>query len=253
MLIVPEMEEMESPVKNKICSKCDNSLEAIPGNFHRDKSKKDGLSSSCADCCRATKSKTYSEITSIRLKQERLCKRKAYMTSEIFIEKQKESKNKRLLRQKRYREKNRKSLNEKERIRFRKEITPEKKREYKSREYIKLKNCPYRKYVHYLRTRLNDISNKTRRGKLFSVSGTLLFSKEEFLNHIENLFSEGMSWENHGRNTWHIDHIRPLASFDLSNVEDLKEAFSLKNLQPLFSKMNSSKGSVYNGVRHRFA
>lgn len=37
---------------------------------------------------------------------------------------------------------------------------------------------------------------------------------EEFKNHIENLFLEGMSWDNHGE--WHIDHIIPVSRFDES-------------------------------------
>ena len=38
----------------------------------------------------------------------------------------------------------------------------------------------------------------------------------EFLKeYIANKFTEGMSWDNYGE--WHLDHIRPCSSFDLSD------------------------------------
>lgn len=53
-----------------------------------------------------------------------------------------------------------------------------------------------------------------------------------------------MSWENHG-SIWHIDHIRPLASFDLTNKEDVKIACNYKNLQPLFKEENIRKSDKW--------
>lgn len=38
----------------------------------------------------------------------------------------------------------------------------------------------------------------------------------EFLKEfIASKFTEGMSWDNYGE--WHLDHIRPCSSFDLSD------------------------------------
>jgi len=36
--------------------------------------------------------------------------------------------------------------------------------------------------------------------------------------HLESLFKEGMTWENYGINGWHIDHIMPCSSFNLSQL-----------------------------------
>jgi len=74
---------------------------------------------------------------------------------------------------------------------------------------------------------------------------------EYFKAYIAKKFVPGMSWENWASNTWHLDHIRPLASFDLSNREEFLKACHFSNYQPLWGAENCSKGSLYNGVRHR--
>lgn len=65
-------------------------------------------------------------------------------------------------------------------------------------------------------------------------------SKEDFIKFIESKWKEGMSWDNHG--SWHIDHIRPCASFDLSKIEDIKICFHYTNAQPLWAHENMRKG-----------
>ena len=60
--------------------------------------------------------------------------------------------------------------------------------------------------------------------------------------HLESLWQEGMSWDNYGFRGWHIDHIRPCASFDLSDPAQQRECFHYTNLQPLWAKENIAKG-----------
>lgn len=45
---------------------------------------------------------------------------------------------------------------------------------------------------------------------------------------------------------YHIDHIKPLSSFNLEDLEQIKEAFSPKNHQWLKSYENISKGNKLN-------
>ena len=68
-------------------------------------------------------------------------------------------------------------------------------------------------------------------------------SLEKLKQHLESQFTEGMSWENKGE--WHIDHIKPCAAFDLSDVEQQKECFHFTNLQPLWAIDNIRKGAKY--------
>ena len=62
-----------------------------------------------------------------------------------------------------------------------------------------------------------------------------------FREYIETLFKDGMGWHNMGE--WHIDHIQPLSSFDLTKDEEQRIAFNYKNQQPLWAKDNLAKGA----------
>lgn len=64
----------------------------------------------------------------------------------------------------------------------------------------------------------------------------------DFLSrYIESKFAAGMSWNNHGMRGWHIDHIIPCNSFDLSDLNEQKKCFHYSNMQPLWAKDNLSK------------
>jgi predicted nucleic acid-binding Zn ribbon protein len=62
---------------------------------------------------------------------------------------------------------------------------------------------------------------------------------ETLKKHLENQFSEGMSWDNQGRDGWHIDHIIPLSSAKTS--DELYKLNHYTNLQPLWAKDNLKK------------
>jgi hypothetical protein len=67
-------------------------------------------------------------------------------------------------------------------------------------------------------------------------------SADELKAHLESLFSEGMSWDNYGKNGWHVDHIRPVSSF---LAEDAMLVNHYTNLQPLWATDNISKSNKY--------
>lgn len=88
-----------------------------------------------------------------------------------------------------------------------------------------------------LRSRLNCAIKANQ--KVGSAVSDLGCSIEELKKHLENQFQEGMSWDNYGE--WHIDHIKPLANFDLTNESEFKEACNYNNLQPLWAEDNLRK------------
>lgn len=93
-----------------------------------------------------------------------------------------------------------------------------------------------------LRTRLwHAVKNDWKSG---SAVGDLGCSIEELKKHLEFQFKEGMSWDNYGE--WHIDHIKPLANYDLTDRKILLELCNYKNLQPLWSEENLSKKNKEN-------
>jgi hypothetical protein len=61
--------------------------------------------------------------------------------------------------------------------------------------------------------------------------------------HIERQFVKKMSWDDYGRRGWHIDHIRPCASFDLTDPEQQKACFHFTNLRPLWAEINHRKSA----------
>jgi hypothetical protein len=106
--------------------------------------------------------------------------------------------------------------------------------------YIRYGSTPInRRLALNLRGRL---SQAFRNGyKTGSAVRDLGCSIEEFRIYLESKFQEGMSWDNYGRDGWHMDHILPLCRFDLSDEVQLKKACHYTNLQPLWAKDNLEK------------
>lgn len=66
---------------------------------------------------------------------------------------------------------------------------------------------------------------------------------QELRCYLESKFKPGMTWDNWGVRGWHIDHIKPLAFFDLTKREEFLVATHFSNLQPLWSQENLIKGA----------
>lgn len=104
------------------------------------------------------------------------------------------------------------------------------------------RNNPDKEFIRRSIERLNSSAkfSKTDYEKLLGYSRTAL------RNHIQSLFSEGMSWSNYGE--WHIDHIKPVKIFLEEGVTDIKIVNNLSNLQPLWAKDNLSKGCRFSNT-----
>ena len=91
-----------------------------------------------------------------------------------------------------------------------------------------------------LRNRLNKALK--RNNKTGSAVKDLGCTIDELKTHLESKFQSGMTWDNWSLEGWHIDHVKPLASFDLTDKEQLLIACHYTNLQPLWAKDNLIKG-----------
>ena len=101
------------------------------------------------------------------------------------------------------------------------------------REYRKNK-IPIRcKLLERLRKSLGK--NLKRNSKAQSTKDLLGCSIDYFKSYIESKFTSGMTWENYGYNGWHLDHIKPCSSFDLTDIDQQKICFHYTNLQPLWA------------------
>ena len=172
-----------------------------------------------------------------------------------------EKREKDLKRQKNYRLKNRDKLLQqmKEYKQNNKEYIKEYNKNYKikKREEIKIYNKEYRlknpdiikkckkrfkqkhRLVENLRQRIRKVLKKIPKvNKSMDLIGCDIITLR---NHLEAQFKSGMSWENYGQYGWHIDHIIPCASFDLTYPEQQKKCFHYTNLQPLWWDENIAK------------
>jgi hypothetical protein len=109
------------------------------------------------------------------------------------------------------------------------------KKQWRTNTEFKIKNC--------YRTRIRQAIKKGfKSGTTLELLGV---ENIEFVrNYIKKKFQKGMSWDNYGE--WHIDHIIPCASFDLTKESEQKKCFHYTNLQPLWAKDNIIKGCKLN-------
>ena len=149
-----------------------------------------------------------------------------------------------------------------------KEILKEKKKKYYSNNKEKLNKArkiykennkekvltQIRKYTN--KRRLNDSKYRLRKSMSCAIQGGLKAKKlrkgwqtlvpytlEELKLHLESKFTKGMTWENYGKDGWHIDHIIPqsLFRYDSYNHPAFHACWALSNLQPLWADENLAK------------
>ena len=68
------------------------------------------------------------------------------------------------------------------------------------------------------------------------------YTPEQLRHHLERQFQAGMGWHNSAQ--WHIDHIVPLKAFKLDTPEDIRAAWALTNLRPIWATDNVRKGAA---------
>lgn len=183
----------------KRCSSCKSNKTL--DNFYKNKSNKDGLAYSCKPCHREiVKMSRIKNIEKYKISsQNYYLKNKSEIKQKVKIWKSNNPD--------KVRESDRKSLNRRR------------------------KNNPLLRIKHSLNSRLLK-KLKSKNNKTFELIGcTPTFLKE----HLESKFQSGMTWDNYGKDGWHIDHIIPCSAFDLTNYEEQVKCFNYTNLQPLWA------------------
>lgn len=207
---------------HKLCTGC--KLDKLLASFSRNKNTRDGLQQHCKDC----------NAEYVRLNKERISRNhKIYRANNIDLKRRQhllyyaKSRDKVLAYHDKYRQANRISLCKKQSIYHKHRIKVD---------------VTYR-MVNSLRTRLKvAIKNNAKSGSAVRDLGC---SIKELKVYLESQFQPGMTWNNWGRGSGNrnIDHIMPLAAFDLTNRQHVVLACHYGNLQPLWSEENISKGS----------
>jgi hypothetical protein len=127
------------------------------------------------------------------------------------------------------------------------------KKEYAKKSRERLADYNKKRYDNILNARIRQniavrIRGVLKRQKAYKNQRTMEYvgCTVAFLySYLESLFLPGMTWEN--KSEWHIDHIRPCASFDLTDPEQQKQCFHYTNLQPLWAEDNLRKSDTWDG------
>lgn len=105
---------------------------------------------------------------------------------------------------------------------------------------------PLQKLHDSMGNRFRDVLRSNKGGKAWKLLAG--YDCVALKAHLEAKFLPGMNWGNYGE--WHIDHIRPVASFDF-NVDfenTVRACWALSNLQPLWAVDNMKKGKKWDGI-----
>lgn len=111
------------------------------------------------------------------------------------------------------------------------------------KNYVKrrIKRDPVYRAMKIMRARTTEYANRKfhdKRGKFSEIIG---IDPDGLREYISSKFKEGMSWENYGWSTWHLDHIIPISS--AKSIKELEELSHYTNLQPLWKDENLDKSN----------
>lgn len=207
-------------MNSKICTKCKETR--LSTEFYKDDRHSDGLFSQCVVCMNIYKRKHYQKSYQKYREISKKYRQNNKKERKDWLEKTK-VKNKQVALI--YKQKNKEKI-----VKY-------------NLEYRKRPKTETQKLLINIRTRINralkqNYKNTTTKELL---GCSIVFLKQ----YLEARFLKGMNWNNHSRTGWHIDHIRPCDSFDLSKPLEQRKCFSYHNLQPLWATVNLTKGKTY--------
>lgn len=218
----------------KICTKC--KILKNDDEFHKNKYSKSGYLTRCKNCIRERDRISYQKNPS----KKRESARKLRNKNPELIKKRKKcyyenNKEKILNTAKEYylnnKEQHLKKCNEW--VKNNKEKSNLIKKRYKN----KLRSNPKYKLNESISRSINKVlSYKTSKNNQSWIT-LVNFSIEDLYKHIESKFTPGMTWDNYGKDGWHLDHVIPKHYFKFNSADHpaFKACWSLDNLQPLWA------------------
>jgi hypothetical protein len=218
---------------NKKCSRCGIEKPLTKEFFQVNKKSKYGFRPDCKSC-----------VSIYRSNPDCVARIKEY--NKKYME---ENKEKILANQREYRYKNKDLMSSKTREWYKKNRQKAVASAIERKKRLLKSNLQYR-IAERMRTRIRGAIKSGYGFKKTSTRELLGCTYEELKNHLESLFLIGMNWNNYGgtkkhnNESWHIDHIIPCASFDLSDIDQQRKCFHYTNLQPLWGLDNLKKGRV---------
>ena len=184
----------------KKCLRCGDI--SLKSNFHKDKSRQDGLQPYCI-CCRT---QYYNENRDKIIEY----KKKYYLDNHNQI----------IENHKNYNKQNRGKINEHIKNRMKSDL-----------------NFKLARNLRSTTSKAFKAQNVRKTNKTFDLLGC---SHSFFKNWIIHQLYGMMTIENYG-SVWQIDHCLPIASFNLLDENDMKKCFNWINLRPMYSSEDNSK------------
>lgn len=242
--------KIERTGEGKTCTKCG---ELSPwSEFYKKNNTNDGYSYYCKSCLRSqcqNRYHTLDEESKTRYK-ENVKKYKKSLTSQqrtaykkSYIAKMKAGRPEQYKKYKKARREQKK----RQKKRYQKEGGEQWEKYKRRRNKTKrryMKNSPRARMINNIRKRLSSVIKLKKGRKPESYSKVIGCTVKSLYAHIENQFIQGMSWDNYGE--WHVDHIKPIAKFDLNELKEVEKINHYTNLQPLWAEDNMQKGDYYN-------
>jgi hypothetical protein len=234
------MAEADSIQPRKACSVCGESKPATAEFFHPNEGGKYGLRCQCRPCRKAV---VREQIKSPEIAAKRKAAAAAYVASGRNAERNRAWRSRNL-------------DNARASTAAWKERNPEKRREgdqrwrdenrdkvraKQRRADAKIQQSP----IHVLNKRIKGRIRELLRGDFApgTIGKHLEFTKAELVAHIGRQFTRGMTWERLLAGEIHVDHIVPIAAFNIKAIGDaeFRACWALGNLRPLWAVENWAK------------
>lgn len=237
----------------KVCTSCQEEFPATSKYFHKKITGQYGVVAKCKQCMQIYNVEAYAKHRHKRVEAKRIYREKYH---DRVLKSSKKS----------YKKHRKKRLLEKK---IELQLYPEKMKQRRKQQYIKHREKRLLAVKEYAQNNKDKIQkyraeytiNRYHNDPAFRIKMTLsrrmrgLIKKngtrtidligcsiDDLKKHLESKFRDGMNWGNYGRHGWHIDHIKPCASFDLTKKKQQKICFHYTNLQPLWEADNIRKG-----------